>query len=107
MRRFPYVFLALALSACSTYPTGPYQKADANRKLCNSTGELAAMAYQGKVDGRPSLEWMLADIAKGTTNMSAQFKSISEVAIQRGYAANSRSDAKMAGWSYCMDSLRT
>jgi hypothetical protein len=50
MCRIPYAVLVLAVSACNTYPTGPYQQADANRKLCDSAGEIAAMAYPARCD---------------------------------------------------------
>jgi hypothetical protein len=95
-----------ALTACGTRLAGPYEQAHANQKACSSAGNIAAMAYQGKVEGKPSLEWMLADSAERVRNLPYPFPEIAQEAVRRGYAADSRTDAHMAAYSYCMDRMR-
>ena len=83
------VVLVLSLTACGTAPFGPYATADANQKVCTSAGQIAKMAYQGKIEGKPSLEWMLNDSAKRTSGTPYPFPEISQESVKRGYAANS------------------
>jgi len=97
---------ALGLAACGVSPAGPYERADNNRKSCESAGEIAELAYQAKVRGKPSLEWLLAVTVKQTADIPYPFPDMAQGTVRRGYAASSRSDAKMAGWSFCMDTLR-
>ena len=113
MHKFPrhdtkllIVAVALILSGCSSYPAGPYEKANADQNACKSAGQIAVMAYQGKMEGKPSLDWMLNDSAKRAGGTPYPFPEIAQESVRRGYAANSKSDAHMAAWSYCMDRLR-
>jgi len=97
------IFICILLISNAVFGYGEYESAYKKQQLCESTAGIAEMAYQGKSEGTPSMQWMLDDSDKRTANMPSPFPQLAKEAILRGYKASSRTDAHMAAWSYCMD----
>ena len=107
MKKSILLFLtAIIFIAFSAYAAGPYESANAKRRLCASVAGIAEMAYQGKSEGQPSLEWMLEDSETRSASLPSPFPELAKESIIRGYKAENRREAHMDAWSYCMDYMK-
>lgn len=101
-----FPLIAFFVISSNLYAAGPYESANAKRRLCESVAGIAEMAYQGKSEGQPSLEWMLEDSETRSASLPRPFPELAKESIVRGYKAENRREAHMAAWSYCMDFMK-
>jgi len=76
------------------------QASDAN--ICESAGQLAATSYRARRDGRHSLEWLMADSSRRTSDWSPAYREVAREAVQIGYHSSSAAEARSEAVDYCM-----